>query len=168
MPNKRTKVFLSSTAADLIDYRTAAREAIRRADEFECVCMEDFGAQPDPPLDVCLSRVNECEVFVGIVGWRYGSCPPGERNSYSEFEYNFAREWLDMDCLIYMADETFKTEAQFSESDEDHKRLKHLRKRIKEHHVISKLGSPDQFATELITDLYNHLGKAGVSRYARN
>jgi hypothetical protein len=168
MSDKRTKVFLSSTVTDLKDYRYAVREAIRRAEIFECVCMEDFGAQPETPLDVCLAILNECDMFVGIVGWQYGSCPPGKSKSYTEYEYDAAEKNIGMTCLMYLADETFSTEARFRESDEQHRRLEHFRQRIKESHVVSQPNSPDQLAVNVINDLYNQNSKVRVIQPERD
>lgn len=82
MPDK--SVFLSSTAKDLKEYREAAYRAIEGLDGYHCVRMEDFGARDDISEDFCLSRVEECDLFVGIVGHLYGSCPNIREKSYAE------------------------------------------------------------------------------------
>ncbi|ADE15441.1 conserved hypothetical protein [Nitrosococcus halophilus Nc 4] len=51
------KVFLSSTARDLADYRQAVYEAIHRLDGFHCVRMEDFGARDTVADTFCREKV---------------------------------------------------------------------------------------------------------------
>ena len=82
-------VFISSTTAGLRHLREAAREGIERAG-CRAVVMEEFGSVPDYPDSVCQQRLDECDVYVGILGWRYGSCPPGSNLSYTEREYRYA------------------------------------------------------------------------------
>ena len=72
---KLKTVFLSSTAKDLHDYREAAYRAISALDGYHCIRMEDFGARDAASDDFCRQKVAECDVFVGILGHCYGSCP---------------------------------------------------------------------------------------------
>jgi hypothetical protein len=83
-------VFLSSTARDLTQYRDAAYQAIEGLDGYHCVRMEDFGARATRADDFCREKVAECDLFVGIVGHLYGSCPEGSDLSYTEQEYEAA------------------------------------------------------------------------------
>lgn len=59
----------------------------------ECipVDMSDWTAAPHPPVDECRRRVRDCDVYVGIVGFNYGS-PVAEQPSlsYTELEYETA------------------------------------------------------------------------------
>ena len=75
-------VFLRSTGRDLADYREAAYRAIEGLDGYHCVRMEDFGARDWVSDDFCRARVAACDLFVGIVGHLYGSCPQGSQTSY--------------------------------------------------------------------------------------
>jgi hypothetical protein len=68
-----TLVFVSSVAVGLEPYCDAVHEAINCLDGYKSIRMEDFGAKNDAPLSVCLAKLYECEIFVGIVGHRYGS-----------------------------------------------------------------------------------------------
>lgn len=71
------KVFLSSTARDLGPYRDAVSQAISKLDGYQCVRMEDFGARDAEADPFCRALVAECDVFVGLVGYLYGSAPAG-------------------------------------------------------------------------------------------
>ncbi len=68
------KVFLSSTALDLVEYRKVADDTILRLSH-TAVAMERFGPMPGPPVEECEHKVRECDVVVCIVAHRYGFVP---------------------------------------------------------------------------------------------
>src|SRR5689334_13522743 len=85
LPSKIVRrVFLSSVGRGLEKCREATYEAIGRLDGYHCVRMEDFGARGVHSVEHCISSVATCEIFVGIVGHLYGSCPPGSSESFTE------------------------------------------------------------------------------------
>jgi tetratricopeptide (TPR) repeat protein len=84
------KVFLSSTAEDLVEYRKVAVETIRRLG-FESVAMEDFGPRPNAPIDECERLASQANLLVCIVAHRYGSVPEKSRGSFTQREVEAAR-----------------------------------------------------------------------------
>lgn len=110
--NKRriVSVFLSSTGSDLIAERDAVYDAINRMPECKCIRMEDFVADPRPAHVVCESEVQQSDLFVGLVAFRYGSVinpDDPESLSYTEIEYN-AAEAVDLPILMHIAPVSFK------------------------------------------------------------
>lgn len=83
------RVFISSTVEDLKDYRDAVRDAALRADFFP-VMQEYFAATGGPPLPECMRKVDQCDVLVVIVAYRYGWIPKdqkkGQRKSITWLE----------------------------------------------------------------------------------
>ncbi len=45
---------------------------------------------------------------MGIIGWRYGYVPPGESLSITELEFQEATREPRKECLLFLADETFR------------------------------------------------------------
>lgn len=73
------KVFISSTNADLRDFRQAARDAALKVGCFP-VMFEHWSASGSRvPLEACLEAVRECDLLVAIVAHRYGWVPDAER-----------------------------------------------------------------------------------------
>jgi hypothetical protein len=81
-----SKVYVSSTFRDLRTCRQHVTEAVRLLRNQD-VAMENYGAEPQPPLDKCLKDVAACDVYIGIFGRRLGWMPPGSAVSITEREY---------------------------------------------------------------------------------
>lgn len=68
-------------------------QALRQAGH-DVVAMEDYIATDRRPLDTCLADVSSCDLYVGIVAYRYGFQPPDQDNpeprSITELEYERA------------------------------------------------------------------------------
>jgi tetratricopeptide (TPR) repeat protein len=91
---KTGQVFISHTSdmAARPPSRTfvqAALDAVSRAG-MASVDMRYFAARDGRPADYCRVRVRQCEVFVAVVGLRYGSVVPGLSISYTELEFEAA------------------------------------------------------------------------------
>jgi energy-coupling factor transporter ATP-binding protein EcfA2 len=68
------------------------------------VDMADFAAADQAPARVCAEQVRGCDVYVGVLGTRYGS-PVRDRHgvSYTELEFDTAAE-AGLDRLVFMLD----------------------------------------------------------------
>lgn len=90
MPSKKKlQVFVSSTYLDLRDERQAAVEAILKAGHIPAG-MELFTAGSDSQLDTIQRWIDESDVYMLILGGRYGSMDPKTALSYTELEYDYA------------------------------------------------------------------------------
>jgi Domain of unknown function (DUF4062) len=91
---KTGQVFVSHTS-DLAaspegrSFVQAALDAVARAG-MAPVDMRYFAARDGRPADYCRTRVLQCEVFVAVVGFRYGSLVPEQAISYTELEFEEA------------------------------------------------------------------------------
>jgi hypothetical protein len=109
-------VFISFVSGGMEPYREAVRSAVECLDGYHCLNMENFGARDSSSYSTCLAKVAECTLFVGIVGFGYGSIHPAHSKSYSELEYDRAVE-LDKKRLMFMAEDDFPVQAHLIEPD---------------------------------------------------
>jgi hypothetical protein len=88
---KRLQVFVSSTFSDLREERQAAVEAILSAGHIPAG-MELFAAGDESQMEVIKQWIDESDVYLLIVGGRYGSIEPKSGKSYTQLEYEYALE----------------------------------------------------------------------------
>lgn len=81
------KVYLSSTLNDLRPERQVVKEALGG----ECIVIESYGADERSLRESCLSDVESTDLYIGIVGLRYGFIPPGQALSITHLEYEKAK-----------------------------------------------------------------------------
>ena len=103
------RVFVSHTS-ELRDFPpgnsyVAAVERAVSASGHVIVDMADFPAASQPAAQLCMDRVRGCDVYVGVLGTRYGS-PVRDRPevSYTELEFDTATE-VGLDRLVFLLDE---------------------------------------------------------------
>ena len=89
--SRRLQVFVSSTYLDLKEERQAAVEAILEAKHIPAG-MELFAAGNDSQLEVIKRWIDESDVYMLILGHRYGSIEPKRGKSYTHVEYDYAVE----------------------------------------------------------------------------
>ena len=93
------KVYLSSTLQDL----EAEREAIKEVLGDECVVKHSYHAHERDLVASCLEDVDGCDLYIGILGMRYGFVPPGQERSITQLEYERAK---GKPRLIFLKDES--------------------------------------------------------------
>ena len=74
------KVYLSSTLNDLGPERQAVKDALGS----ECTVAESYTADERSVRESCLADVVGCDLYIAIIGRRYGFIPPGEARSITE------------------------------------------------------------------------------------
>ncbi len=152
MPDK--SVFLSSTARDLKEYREAAYRAIEGLDGYHCVRMEDFGARDWDADEFCRAKVGECDLFVGIVGHLYGSCPDGCEKSYTEREYA-AAVGAEIPRLMFVAPDSVRPLPSLRERDEIWEKQQAFRERVNKDRMRDEFTSPENLATNVTQAIRN-------------
>ncbi len=96
-PDRRVRVFVSSTLQELLAERRVVRTAI--AGLRLTPVMFELGARPHPPRDLYRAYLAQSDVFVGIYWHSYGWVAPGEQVSGLEDEYLLSG---DRPKLIYV------------------------------------------------------------------
>jgi len=89
--HKKYQIFISSTFTDLIEERQAAVEAILKKGHIPAG-MELFTAGDKSQWEVIKKWIDDSDIYLLILGGRYGSIDKETGLSYTEMEYNYAVE----------------------------------------------------------------------------
>jgi hypothetical protein len=105
---KTGQVFLSHTSDMALfpeerPFVQATLDAVNRAG-MAPVDMRHFAARDGSPGDYCQRRVRECEIYIAVVGFQYGSLVPGENVSFTELEFR-AASLVGVPRLVFLLDE---------------------------------------------------------------
>jgi tetratricopeptide (TPR) repeat protein len=132
------QVFLSHTS-DMAGFPEdrpfvrAALDGVARAG-MAAVDMAYFAARDGKPVDYCRQRVRGCEVYVAVVGFRYGSIVPGEAVSYTEAEFAEASA-AGLPRLVFLLDENADPPGRLADSDR--RPVEGFRERLREAELIT-------------------------------
>jgi Domain of unknown function (DUF4062) len=91
IPQKRLQVFISSTYLDLQEERQAAVEAVLESGHIPAG-MELFSAGDASQLELIKQWIDESDVYMLILGGRYGTIDKASGKSYTHLEYEYAIE----------------------------------------------------------------------------
>ena len=97
------RVMISSTVKDLAQEREAADRAIRTLN-LEGFRAETIGSRPYTPKRLCAVWAEQCNVFILIIGERYGHIIKSKGRSVVEFEYDVAHKHDPGKILVYVKD----------------------------------------------------------------
>ena len=112
------RVFVSHTSEftkfpEKRSFIDAAVAAVNRAGDVPCD-MSYFTARDEKPAEYCSERVRQCDVYIGIIGFRYGS-PVRDRPevSYTELEFETACEMPPKTRFVFLLDDAAKVPRLF-------------------------------------------------------
>ena len=90
-PNRKYQVFISSTKEDMKDERRVAVEAILATHNIP-VGMEQFPSGKRKSWDIIKQWIDESDIYLLIVGGRYGTLDASTGKSYTHMEYEYATQ----------------------------------------------------------------------------
>jgi len=94
--------------------------------------MEQFVSTPDRSLDVCLTDVRRCQLYVVLVGMRYGSIDDETGKSFTELEYEEALK-NNIPVLAFVINENeCPVLPKFVDTGVSAEKLKHFKNRLDE------------------------------------
>lgn len=117
----------------------AALDALGRAG-MAPVDMRYFAARDETPADYCRRRVRECDVYIAIVGFRYGSLVPGESVSYTELEFDTAGS-AGIPRLVFLLGDT--ADPGYSRADTDRLAVDAFRQGLRDAGLIVRTFASD-------------------------
>jgi hypothetical protein len=119
MPTSQVFVSRTSDLAMFPEGRSFVRavlDAVSRAG-LAAIDMGQFAARDGQPADYCRQRVRDCEIYLVVVGFRYGSLVPDEQVSYTELEFLEATI-TRKPRLVFLLDETNELPADLTDTDQ--------------------------------------------------
>lgn len=117
MADKKYQVFISSTYSDLKEERRKILDILLMAD---CIPagMEAFVASDVEQFEVIKKVIELCDYYVLIIGKRYGSINEQTGLSYTEMEYDYAKQ-LDIPVLVFAQDDSVTVSENKMETDQN-------------------------------------------------
>lgn len=153
-------IFLSSTWEDLKEHRKIVIEDLTRF-KLNIEGMEFFGASPATPIKVSLKRVQSSDIFVGILGNRYGTIDSSTMKSITELEYIKAQE-CNKPIFMYLIDEdNHPVLPRYIEKGDGAIALSNFKEIVKREHSIQKFKSPENLSRKMTSDLMEFFYESG-------
>ena len=169
MEGSPRRVFLSHTSElrkfpENRSFVEAAEAAVNRAGDAP-TDMKYFAARDEKPADYCRATVHGCDIYVGLIGLRYGSLVRDRPDvSYTELEFDAATE-AGKTRLIFMLDEKatlpIPSDQQQDDDPDLRARQQAFRKRLSGAGlIVARVASPAELETELLHALMESKEKA--------
>lgn len=108
---KKLQVFVSSTYNDLKEERQAAVAAILKSGHIPAG-MELFTAGDKSQLETIKTWIDQSDVYMLILGGRYGTLDPASGLSYTEVEYDYARSQGKPTFAVVITENALKKKVQ--------------------------------------------------------
>jgi len=148
---KQPVVMISSTARDLPEHRNHVLDACLRMGMFP-VMMEHQPARDEDAITESLRLVNDADIYICVVGFRYGYVPAQYNNSITEIEYDRAVE-RGIPRLVFIMGEDHAIKRNDVETGEGAAKLAEFKSRLKKDRVVGFFNSPEELRALVIQSL---------------
>lgn len=128
MTARRLTVMISSTVLDLPSHREQARDACERAGAFPLM-MEHLAAEDTDAVAKSIELVDKADIYVAVLGYRYGTVPEGHDRSITEIEIDRAIE-RGIPRLVFLMDRTHDVRPDHVETGAGAVKLRQLKERL--------------------------------------
>ncbi|HIN65868.1 MAG TPA: DUF4062 domain-containing protein [Candidatus Obscuribacterales bacterium] len=143
--DRRYAVFVSSTFEDLKEERLHVIMTLQRMNCF-AVGMEFFNAGDEDSWSVIKKQIDDCDYYLLVVGWRYGSLAP-EGISFTQKEYRYALSIGKPIAAILIDDSVAINPKTVDTKNLD--KVKEFRSEIMKKHQIGKWSTAGELAKEV-------------------
>ncbi|MGH8833538.1 MAG: DUF4062 domain-containing protein, partial [Actinomycetes bacterium] len=104
--------------------------------------MRWLGSQDRPAAEVCAERVLLCDIYIGILGHRYGTLLPGKNLSYTEWEFEVAGD-AGVPRFIFLLDEEAAVPRRFVDESTEHSQAT-FRARASDGRVVTRFRTAEE------------------------
>lgn len=161
------RIFVSSTKEDLIPYREAV-ETVLTGMEHIPLGMEYFVSSPDSPIDVCLATVRRSQLYIVIVGMRYGSIEEGSGKSFTELEYDEAVKNKIPVLAFIIDEEQCAILPKFVDVGEKAEKLKQFKAKLNSSYLVSRFASIDNLKQLVEKSVQQTIDKISADKAEKN
>ena len=155
------RIFLSSTKLDLEAPRQDVIHYLGVL-KSDILAMEAFGSDESKPVDYCLRKVDESDIFIGIYAERYGTIDEESGKSITELEYDHAysmfRQGRLKALLIYQIDPKARWPLDYVERDPTAlAKLQNFKKKLLKRHTITRFTDAEDLPFLILRDVIRKL-----------
>jgi hypothetical protein len=170
--DRRFQIFVSSTFRDLREERKKAVEVIFERGHIP-IALERFSAANESDRKVIEKAIEDCQIYLLVLGHRYGELVPDNEISYTELEYNIATAKGLHTLVLLMEPEEIKRRRKELDADNDRdraemqnfERLQKFHRRVREHFV--ELWTPEDFKFLVLKALDDNLPRCDKRGFVR-
>ena len=158
------RILISSTFSDLQQHRNYVRKTIsnlqneereeylKDVEVYEYVDIPALTQTDSPSLNTILEYVKNSDIFLLLVGWRYGYIPEGNKKSILELEYETATN-SGIIIYTYIIDEDYPIPAKYIETGLNAKKLQNFKQKLLKDKIVKTFTTPENLAFEVASDL---------------
>ncbi len=139
--DKTLVVMISSTALDLPEHRGGVMDACLRQSMLPSM-MEHLPADHAQILEKSLTLVRQADIYVGILGYRYGTVIPSQGKSITELEYECAVS-RGIPRLIFVMSEDHDVKPGHVETGAGAEQLQRFKQRLAAERIVAKFRSAE-------------------------
>lgn len=154
---KHYTVFVSSTFEDMKDIRAAVLGRLYSTEDFMPIGMENFMASDSSQLDYIRDRLNDTDIYVLLLGGRYGTLTPHGNKSYTHEEYEMSKANPNVRVLSFVCRNPEDLTAQRRWRDDDeHDKLMKFTEEVKDNTMVKFWNhdiSPEGIAADVFQSL---------------
>ncbi|WP_203790861.1 HEAT repeat domain-containing protein [Paractinoplanes rishiriensis] len=151
---------MSSTYQDLVEYRQEVRTVLQRMGLID-VAMETYTAGENRPLDKCLADVRSCDLYIGVLAWRYGFVPAGHSASITELEYRAAGE-AGIPRLMFVLNDKAPWSPALMDLAEGNSRISAFRAAAGDAHICDSFASREELRAKVAEAVARQLSSNGA------
>ena len=145
-------VFVSSTYEDLMEHRKAVWEVI---DGLGLLVrgMKQFGARTESPLETCMAELDQSDIYVGIIGPRFGTLDTETGKSYTQLEYDSADTHHKQVHIYRPSDEARLRNKDIEIDAVRREKLEAFKRALADKHTVDTYTAPEDLADKVRRDL---------------
>lgn len=159
-------IFFSSTFRDFQE----ARQKILlnfQGSKIRVEAMEHFSPTAKPAIKTCLTKLEECQIYMLVIGHTYGTIDDATGKSYTELEYDHAVKLLKegklKDIWVFKPTGKYQPESQYIDTESDKiKKLKEFREKVCKYHTPGWYDSLDDLSSKIVTTCFRSFAEFAI------